>query len=152
MVGNATIHGVKDNGTPISITGYASIVIDKMSARHNFDSKYLQDTQGFDIGCVATNENVDVSMDFTPIGASETAAAAVAVFIIPLSRVDLANVKLQGALGSTPATKIFDGKYHYTGGATIDMSKNDFGKISGVGIKKYANVTQNDTMTTTPGA
>jgi hypothetical protein len=151
LQGQAVLHGIQNDGSPITITGYATFILNKIGGKHNFNLKLLQDETDFDTAAVATNENIEVTMDFTVSGGSggtRASAAATAQFPAPLAVVTLSNVKIQTTFG-TSATKLFDGQYSYRGDATIDLSNNDFTKLMGLKLVKYADPTQAALMTTT---
>lgn len=150
LTGQAVLHGIQNDGTAISIDGYATFILNKLSNKHEFELKKVQDATGFTCAAVAIDESVVVTCDITLSGATKTAAAATGVYPAPLAAITLSHVKLQGTFGSTGNTsvKIFDGEYCYEGGATIDLNNTDFAKLTGLTLRKYANDTQNTSMTT----
>jgi hypothetical protein len=151
LQGQAVLHGIQNNGAPITVTGYATFILNKIGGKHNFNLKLLQDELDFDTAAVATNENIEVTLDFTISGGpggNRVSAAATAQFPAPLAVITLSNIKIQTQFG-TSATKIFDGNYSYRGDATIDLMNNDFTKLTGLKLVKYADPTQAALMTTT---
>lgn len=147
ITGLATLNGIQNNGSAITMTGYATFIMDRLSGRHNFDIRDTKSEIGFDASSTATNENFEITVDITIAGATRAAAAALAKVPSPLSKITLANCKVQTTFGSS-AVKLFDGDYQYRGGASIDMSKDSEVKLTGLMLRKYADSTQNTSMTT----
>ena len=150
LVGQGVLHGIQNDGTQMGITGYGTFVLSKVSAGHVFDMKTLKDETDFDAAIAAVNEGAEIEIDFTissGVGGSRAAAAALCVVPAPLAIITLTHNKLQGTF-ATSATKLFDGNFLYIGGAKIDESQNDFVKITGIKLKKWANAAQNTSLTT----
>lgn len=89
-----------------------------------------------------------ITIDFTPTGATRAAAAAIPVMPVPLSAVTLSNCKIQTAFG-TSVTKLFDGTYQYRGGTEVKLVAGQTMKMTGMQLKKWADPTQNTSLTTT---
>ncbi len=146
--GEAVIWGVQNTGQRISLTGYATFRVNKLGGKHTFNITDLTDEIGFDTTTVAANEHFEITMDFTPTGATRAAAHAIPSVPIPLAKITLANCKVQTAFGSSVG-KLFDGDYQYRGGVDINLQEAAVGKITGMILRKYADVVQNSSLTTT---
>ena len=148
IAGQAVIHGVKDNDSAITLTGYATFVIDSLAFKHEFKIEDGEDSLGNDAWTKAWNEAGMITIDFTPDGATRAAAAAIPVMPIPLSAVTISNCIVQTAFGSS-VTKLFDGVYQYRGGTEVKMEAGKTMKMTGMQLKKWADPTQNTNLTTT---
>ena len=132
ITGQAVLNGVQNNGTPITITGYATFILDRMDGEHQWD--------GYQVKDVAFNEHFEITIDFTPSGATRAAAAAVPSVPIPLSTVTLANCKVATTFGSSSG-QLFNGNYVYKGGTKINFQSAAAGKMTGIRLRKYADPT-----------
>lgn len=137
QVGTAVIAGITNSGSAITITGFATFLFDTAQAQHHFDVRDTKDATAYDVNLAASNEYLEVTLDFEPSGATRAAAAAVFVMPSPLAAITLANFKIA----------MFNGAYVYMGDARVDLSKQQNGKISGLKIRKYADSTQNTSLT-----
>jgi len=151
LVGQAAIHGIQNDGTQIAITGYGTFVLTKVSGAHTFTMNELMDETDFTTAMDAVNEGHEIEIDLTISGGTagtRASAAALAVYPAPLAKITLSHLKTQGTF-ATSAVKLFDGDFVYLGGAKIDQAQGDWVKLSGVKLKKWANATQNTSLTTT---
>lgn len=135
--GKGVLWGMTNNGTPISIEGYASFLLESGKSGHKFKLDAIEDEIGFDAALVATNTMVEVDITWVPSAATRALAAATAVFLDPLSKVTMANFK---------ATE-FNGDWIYIGDETIDLSHGP-AKMS-MKLRKYSDETQNASLSTT---
>lgn len=140
QVGTAVVSGITNNGSAITITGFATFIFDKAKAQHHFDLRDTKDAVGFDVNLAALNEYIEVDLDFEPSGATRAAAAAVAVFPAPLAAITLANFKIS----------LFNAVWVYVGGAALDLDKVANAEMTGLKIRKYADATQNTSLTGGP--
>jgi hypothetical protein len=138
QTGNATIHGITNNGSAFTISGYATFLLEQLKAAHKFNLREIKDETDFDAALVATNQCVELDITFKPSGATRAAAAAVAVFPTPLATVTLANFKVS----------LVNGTWTYVGDGTLDLMSNESGKMT-LKIRKYSDATQNTALTTT---
>jgi hypothetical protein len=152
LVGQGVLHGIQNDGTPLGIgPTYGTFVLNKITGSHVWDLKTLKDETDFTTAMAAVDEGAEIEIDWTVssgAGGTRAAAAATAVFPAPLQAFTLTGNKLQGAF-QTSVGKLFDGLFCYLGGAKIDESQNDFVKLTGLKLKKWANPTQNASLTTT---
>jgi hypothetical protein len=139
QAGTAVVHGITNSGSAITITGFATFLFDSAKGQHMFDIADVKDAVNFDAAAIATNEHIELDINFTPSGATRAAAAAVYAFPTPLSKVTLATFKITA----------FNGDWQYRGGTSIDLTNTGPGKISSLKIRKYADSTQNASLTTT---
>ena len=137
QTGTAVVFGIRNNGTAITIEGYASTLIDSVKLGHKFKVQETEDELGFDASLVATNAHTEIDITFVPSGASRDAAEAVAAFIQPLANVTLANFAIDA----------LNGDWVYIEGGSIDLS-HSIGKMQ-LKLRQYADSTQNDSLTTT---
>lgn len=159
LTGHAVLKGIQNDGTAITLTGYVSSIINKITGTHNFEMDTVKDEKNFTAARCATDENIELTVDFTISGGASASvttvgtralAAAACVFPAPLATIALAHCKTQGCFGSSGNTsvKLFDGNYQYMGGASIDQSSGDFVKLTGLKIVKMADATQNTQLLT----
>lgn len=148
ITGKAVLHGIQNNGTAITITGYATFILEKIDSQHQFDKYKVKDELGNDVSAVAFNERNEITIDFTPSGATRAAAAAIPVYPVPLAGITLSNCKTNGDFGSSGAA-LFNGIYLYEGEARIMQSAGVVCKLTGLKLTRYADATQNTSMTTT---
>lgn len=146
ITGQAVLHGIQNNGSLVTLTGYASFILDRIEGQHMFDKYKVKDPLGNDTSAVAFNERFEITIDFTPSGATRAAAALIPTVPIPLAAVTLSNCKVQTAFGSS-AVKLFDGTYLYEGDARISQQSAVAVKLSGLKLTKYADTSQNTNMT-----
>jgi len=137
QTGTAIVTGIDNNGTAITIEGYATFLLETAKANHKFELDAVKDENNFDASLIATNGHVEVDLTWTPSGASLAAAAATAVFLPPLSRVTLDNFKVD----------TFNADWIYIGDSSIDLSHKQ-GKMS-LKIRKYDDDDQNTSLSTT---
>lgn len=137
QVGRAYIHGIRNDGTAIGLSGYATFTLDTVKLDHKFDSEFLKDEIGFDAAGIATNEHIECAIAWMPTGATRAAAAATAAFLSPYSKVTLSHFELT----------IANGDWLYIGDASIDLSKKE-GKMA-LKLRRYVDDVQNASMTTT---
>lgn len=137
QTGTATIQGITNGGSAISMTGYATFILDTVKAAHKFRLKEVVDENDADVNLTATNPMIETDIAWKPSGATRAAAAATAVFLTPLSGVTLANFKVTA----------FNGRWIYVGDESIDLSASGPAVMS-LKIRKYDDTTQNASMAT----
>lgn len=135
--GTAIVFGIANDGTAISMEGYATFILETAKANHKFKLDSVEDENGYDKSLIATNAHRELDITWTPSGATRAAAAGTAVFLEPISKVALANFKLD----------IFNGDYIYIGDAGLELSHKQ-GKMS-MKLRKYDDADQNASLTTT---
>lgn len=135
--GTAVLHGIRNDGSAISIEGYATFLLESAKLGHKFKLDAVEDELGFDASLVATNAHKEVDLTFVPSGSSRSVAEGVATVINPLSQVTLDNF----------AVTAFNGNWIYVGDASIDLSHGP-GKVS-LKVRKYDDSTQNTSLSTT---
>lgn len=137
QTGKAYIHGIRNDGSAITISGVAGFSIDTAKISHKFKMDSLEDEIGFDNALVATNAFYEQDLSFMPTGASRAAVEAGAVFILPLAQVVIANFAIEA----------FNGTWVYMGDMSLDLSHKQ-GKMS-LKVRRYADEDQNTLLTTT---
>ncbi len=135
--GTAVLYGITNDGTAISIEGYATFIIDTAKGNHKFELDSVKDENNFDVSLIATNPYTELDINWTPSGTTRAAAAATAVFLEPLSKVALDHFKVT----------TLNGDYVYIGDCSIDLSHKQ-AKMS-LKIRKYDDTAQNASLTTT---
>lgn len=135
--GRAYIHGIRNDGTAIAITGYASFTIESASLTHQFTLDELEDELGFHKSLIASNPHVKTELVFLPDGATRAAAEAIGVFVNPLAAVVITHC----------AVAALNGTWIYEGGARLELSHKQ-GKMT-LPIRKYSDATQNTSLATT---
>lgn len=134
--GEAKLFGITNSGSAFTISGFATFVMESAGLTHEFDLLDEKDATNFDVTSIATNAKVRGEITIQPSGLTRTAAAAVAVFIDPLTTVTLANFKLAA----------LNGGWQYVGGQQIQLNYNSPAKIT-LPIRKWASTTQNAALT-----
>jgi hypothetical protein len=136
QTGTAVLYGITNNGTPISISGYATFLLETAKGNHKFELDAVKDETNFDASLIASNGHIEADITWTPSGASKAAAAATAVFLEPLAKVTLANF----------AVDALNGDWIYVGDQGIDLNHKQ-GKMT-LKIRKYDDADQNASLTT----
>lgn len=134
--GKAVLYGITNDGSPITISGYATFIAQTANAQQQFEEKITKDENGADVNWLAQNEHLIVRIRFVMSGATRAAAAATGAFLNPLAKVTLDNFQVNA----------FNGDYQNMSGATIDLGNEKNGEIE-LQLRKYANVTQNGLAT-----
>lgn len=137
QTGTGILFGISNTGAAITMTGYASFILDSSKAGHKFKLDAVEDELGFDKSLIATNAHLEQDITWNPSGATRAAAAATAVILNPLAKVTLANFKVAA----------FNGDWVYVGDESIDLSHGN-AKMS-LKIRKYDDAAQNTSLTTT---
>jgi hypothetical protein len=135
--GDAVLFGMRNNGTAITIEGYATFLLDGAKLTHKVENEFVKDELGFDATAISTNSHKEIDLTFVPSGATRDAAETVAACPTPLARVTLANFALSD----------YNGAWLYMGDAAIDLG-HGVGKMT-LKLRKYDDETQNASMTTT---
>jgi len=135
--GLAALSGIRNDGSPVTIEGYASFILDSAKLAHKFKLDSIEDELGFDTNLMACNGHVELDIQWTPAGATRAAAEDTAAFLPPLSKVTLTHF----------AVDAVNGDWIYIGDGSIDLSKKA-GKMS-LKLRKYDDEDQNDSLTTT---
>jgi len=137
QTGTAILFGITNSGTPISMMGYATFIIESTKGSHKFEIDAIKGENNFDMALIATNGHVELDVTWTPSGATRAAAAATAVFLTPLAKVTLANFQADA----------FNGDYVYVGDQSVELSHKQ-AKMS-LKVRKYDDAEQNESLTTT---
>jgi hypothetical protein len=135
--GKGILFGITNTGSPITLTGYASFILDTAKGAHKFKLTAIEDENEFDAALIATNAHLELDITWTPSGATRTAAAATATFLDPLSKVTLSGFRVTD----------FNGDWVYVGDQSIDLS-HAAAKMT-LKVRKYADTTQNSSLTNT---
>lgn len=136
--GTGVLHGITNDGTAITMSGYATFLLESLKGAHKFNLDSVIDAQKFDAALIATNGRLEVTITWTPSGATRAAAAATIVTLSPLAKVTLAHFKVAA----------MNGDWVYTGDESIDLTNSGPAKMS-IPIRKYDDATQNTSLTTT---
>jgi hypothetical protein len=137
QTGTAVLFGIANDGSAITMEGYATFILETTKANHKFKIDNVEDENGFDKALVATNPHREIDITWTPSGATRADAAATAVFLEPLDKVTLDNFK----------ATVFNGDYIYIGDAGLELNHKQ-GKMS-MKLRKYDDDAQNASLTTT---
>ncbi len=139
QTGTAKLFGITNNGSAIAISAFATFVAQSIDLADNTRIKEEQDETDYDVTLIATNQNIEGRLTIEPAGATRAAAAAVAVFLTPLSAIQLSNFKLS-ALNSN--------YWIYMGKERIMLNFQDAAKIE-LPVRLYANAAQAQALATT---
>jgi hypothetical protein len=137
QTGKAVLYGIRDNGTDFTISGYATIILQGVKPTHKFDLSETKDANNNDVSLQAVNERIEATLEFVPSGATRAAAAGVAVFLSPLSKVTTANFQVAA----------LNGDWLYVGDQQMDFSNGAAAKVT-LPVRKYVDATQNASLTT----
>jgi hypothetical protein len=135
--GTGILFGITNDGTPITMLGYATFVLEGADLGHKFDLDTVKDVGKFDASLIATNAHTEVEITWVPSGATRAAAATTAAALLPLAKVTLTHFKVSA----------FNGDYIYVGDLAIKLTQG-VAKMS-LKIRKYDDSTQNTSLTTT---
>lgn len=135
--GTAVLHGITNDGTAITMLGFATFILDGAKGSHKFELDAIKDETKHDKCLIATNGHVELDITWTPSGATRAAAAAICVYLAALAKVTLTHFKVSA----------INGDYVYVGDETIDLSQSA-AKMS-LKIRKYDDSTQNASLVTT---
>lgn len=136
--GTGLLHGITNDGTAISMLGYATFILESLKGSHKFNLDAVIDERKFDAALIATNGNLELTVSWTPTGATRAAAAATIVTLTPLAKVTLGHFKVAA----------LNGDWIYIGNESIDLTSSGPAKMS-IPIRKYDDSTQNTSLTTT---
>lgn len=136
QAGLAFIHGIRNDGSAITITGVAG-VLDSAKLQHKFELEENKDELGFTNNLTAVNDHFEVDIAFMPASTTRALAEAAGATIAPLAKVTLAHF----------AVAAFNGDYVYIDGMSIDISQKQ-GKMN-MKLKRWADATQNASLVTT---
>jgi hypothetical protein len=137
QTGTAVLYGITNDGTQIAMPGYATFILDGVNGAHNFELDAIKDENKADKALVATNENIELEITWTPSGTTRAAAAATVVFLTPLASVIMNHFKVAA----------FNTTFIYIGSGKINLSQGP-AKL-GIKLRKYADATQNASLATT---
>ncbi|SRR6266576_2537684 len=137
QTGLANLFGITNSGSAITMSGYATFILDSVKSGHKFEMDAVKDEINFDRALIATNAHQEITITWTPAGATRTAAAATAAFLLPLAKVTMANCSVS----------MINGDWVYVGDGSLDLSHKE-AKMS-LKIRKYDDATQNTSLTTT---
>jgi len=135
--GDAKVHGIRNNGSAITITGYASFTLDSAKIGSKWKLDELQDEVGFTNALIWVDGHYECDVQFMLSGASRAAAEATAVFVTPGAKITMANF----------AVAVLNGDWINMGDQSIDLSQKQ-GKLS-MKLRKYVDEDQNTSLTTT---
>jgi hypothetical protein len=135
--GDAVLFGMRNDGTAITIEGYATFLLDGAKLTHKFETEFVKDELNFDAAAIATNAHKEIDLTFVPSGATRDAAETVAACPTPLVKVTLTHFALSD----------YNGDWMYLGDAAIDLG-HGVGKMT-LKLRQYDDDTQNASMTTT---
>lgn len=137
QTGLATVYGIANDGSAITIEGYASFILDTGKSSHKFDMDAVKDENNFDRALIATNTHQELTLTWTPAGDTRADATDTCAYINPLAKVELAHFKVAA----------FNGDWVYVGDGSIDLSHKE-AKMS-LKLRKYADAEQNSSLVTT---
>jgi len=134
--GRAVLYGIRNNGTPIQVEGYGSIIVDTAKQQHKFKMENVEDELGFDTALIATNSHVEVDLTWVPSGTTRAEAETISTFLEPLAPVALSGF----------AIAFFNDNWIYVGDGSIDLS-HKAGKMS-IKLRKYSDPEQHASLST----
>jgi hypothetical protein len=135
--GDAVLFGMRNDGTAITIEGYATFLLDGAKLTHKVENEFVKDELGYDASVISTNAYREIDLTFVPSGATRDAAETVATIPTPLAKVTLTHFALDD----------YNGDWVYMGDAAIDLG-HGVGKMT-LKLRQYDDETQNASMTTT---
>ena len=138
QTGTAVIEGIGNSGSAITVSGFATFLLQNLDLTHKFDRREVKDATGEDAQLSARNAYVEMTVDFVPSGANRAAAVAVVTFPTALSAVTIANCEVGEV----------NGVWIYMGDAKLQLKNGENGTYS-LPLRQYTNGTQNTALSTT---
>lgn len=135
--GKAVAWGIANDGTAISIEGYASFILQDGKLDHKFKLTAIEDEAEFDVSLIATNPHCETTITWQPAGATRADALATISIPVPLKTITIAHW----------AVPLFNGDWIYVGDASVNLS-HTAGKQS-LKVRKYDDAAQNASLATT---
>ena len=136
--GKATLYGISNSGSPITIEGYASFILESAKVGRKYDMEVVKDENNFDAALIWTNGHDEVDVPFVVSGATRDSAAATAVFLSPGAKVTMANFK----------AAVCNGDWINLGDQSLDLTQKGPAKMT-LKLRRYVDTDQNDSLTTT---
>lgn len=137
QTGTGVIHGIQNSGSAITMSGYATFILESGKGGHKFTLDDVKDAGKNDLSLIASNPFIELEITWKPSGATRAAATATAVFLAPLAKVTLANFKVSA----------FNGDWVYVGDETLEVMQGQAGMS--LKLRKYDDSAQNTSLTTT---
>jgi len=135
----AYLFGITNNGTPIAMTGVASMELDSDDVNLTWKEKENTDTTGNVQNLVQTNFKYERTVKFMPSGANRLTAAGVADAVFTLQNLVVANYKVN----------TFNGSWRIKPGTKVSLKMDDDASID-IPCEKYVNAAQNTQLTSAP--
>ena len=136
--GKCVLYGISNSGSPITITGYASFILESAKVGRKYEMEVVKDENNFDTALIWTNGLDEVDVPFVVSGATRDAAAAIAVFLSPGAKVTMANFK----------ASVCNGDWLNLGDQSLDLTQKGPAKMT-LKLRRYVDADQNDSLTTT---
>ena len=127
QTGTAKIFGMI-GATAVTLVGAATITIEDSDLEHKFDLQELEGQDGNIETLIAFNEQLEVTINFAPNGATRAATKNSAANMFP-------DMITKVVLSGYDVAK-FNGNYNYIGGATAKMTKKG-PVLQGLKIRAY---------------
>jgi hypothetical protein len=137
QTGKGIVYGITNSGSAITMTGYATFILDSVKGSHKFDLDEVKDETKYDVSLIAVNGRLEITVSWKPSGATRAAAATTAVVIAPLAKVTLANFKIAA----------YNGDWVYIGDEELGVEQGP--ATMSLKLRKYDDATQNTSLTTT---
>ncbi len=135
--GRAVLFGIKNDGSPITIEGYATFILTDGKLDHKFKVTEVTEENESDATLIGTNEHYETTITWTPAGATRAAAVDTVVFPVPLKKLVMTHY----------AVDLLNGDWIYMGDGTVNITQG-VGKMS-LKVRKYVDADQNTLLSTT---
>jgi hypothetical protein len=130
--GQAVLFGIANDGSKITISGYASFILQDGKLDHKFKMTAVEDENEADAALIATNEYVEATLTWIPSGANRAAVlATITTLPTPLQKITTTHF----------AVALLNGDWIYVGDASINLTHST-GKMS-LKVRQYVNTAQN---------
>jgi len=136
--GKCVLYGISNSGTPITIEGYASFILESAKVGRKWDMEAIKDETNHDAALIWTNGHDEVDVPFQVSGATRDAAAATAVFLSPGAKVTMAGFK----------AAVCNGDWINLGDQSLDLTQKGPAKMT-LKLRRYVDSDQNASLTTT---
>ena len=136
--GKCVLYGISNSGSPITITGYASFILESAKVGRKYEMEVVKDENNFDTALIWTNGHDEVDVPFVVSGATRDAAAATAVFLPPGAKVTMDNFK----------ASVCNGDWLCLGDQSLDLTQKGPAKMT-LKLRRYVDTDQNTSLTTT---
>ena len=134
----AYVHGISNDGTPFTLSGYASFVPESDDLTQTWNEKEKMDSTNNVQTIIATNAKYERTLRVSITGATRAAAVAASVFPAVLAKITVAHY----------AVAAYNGDWRLKPGTKMSLKFDDELTME-FPMEKYVDATQNAALVTT---